>query len=335
MSEDGRAAGERRIAVGDIGGTHARFALATLDGDGGAPSVEPPKVYDAADHPDLASAWRRFVADSGCHPADLAGVAIAVAGPADGATIKLTNSAWSFRRDELGASLGVAKAAVLNDFAAMAWGISALAPADFVRVAGPDAPLPGQGVISVIGPGTGLGVAQLIRGGGDGGARVVPCEGGHAAFAPLDAFEDGLLADLRATYGRVSIERLVSGPGLSAFWRAIAGRPDAAPPSDADLWRAALAGDDADARAALERLASAYGAAAGDIALVHGAAGVALAGDLTGRMREQLRAGGFAERFAAKGRHAARMAALPVRWAKHEQVGLLGAAVAFSREHTG
>lgn len=102
-----------------------------------------------------------------------------------------------------------------------------------------------------------------------------------------------------------------------------------AEPNDADLWRAALGASDPLARAALDRLILAYGAAAGDLALAHGAAGVALAGDLTGRMLEPVRAGGFAERFAAKGRHAARMARLPVRWARHEQVGLLGAAVAF------
>lgn len=174
MSEAGGRAAGARIAVGDIGGTHARFALANLS-PGAAPLVEAPRVYDGADHADLASAWRTFVADSGARPADLAGVSLAVAGPVEGEVIKLTNGSWSFRRADLAGALDVARVLLLNDFGAMAWGISALAASEFDHVAGPDEPLPLEGVISVIGPGTGLGVAQLIR--RDNRTFVIECEG--------------------------------------------------------------------------------------------------------------------------------------------------------------
>ncbi|MEO7025986.1 MAG: glucokinase, partial [Caulobacteraceae bacterium] len=286
------------------------------------------------DHADLASAWRAFIGEMGIDPGALVGASIAVAGPADAEIVKLTNSPWVIRRPGLAEALGTPEVLLLNDFGAMAWGVSALPPADLAHVAGPDTPLPSEGVISVIGPGTGLGLAQLIRRGGR--TLIVECEGGHVDFAPLDPFEDTLLTRLRPLHGRVSVERLVSGPGLAAFREAVAGElgEAAAPLQDADLWARALAADDPLAQAALERLVLSYGAVAGDFALAQGAAGVALVGDLTGRILETLRGGAFFARFIAKGRHQKRMTAIPVRWAAHTQVGLLGAAVAFDARNS-
>src|SRR3546814_8776547 len=100
----------------------------------------------------------------------------------------------------------------LTDFGAVGHAVAQTEPDDFVHLCGPKRATPVNGVISIIGPGTGLGVAQLMR---DGAAyRVVETEGGHGDFAPLDGFEDGLLAEMRQQTRRVSVERIVSGPGI-------------------------------------------------------------------------------------------------------------------------
>ncbi len=100
----------------------------------------------------------------------------------------------------------------------------------FTHVCGPDVPLPQEGMISVIGPGTGLGVAALLRRGKD--YEVIETEGGHVDFAPLDSLEDRILAELRNSFRRVSVERLVSGRGLMNIYEALGDyrRPAAADP---------------------------------------------------------------------------------------------------------
>ncbi len=170
--------------------------------------------------------------------------------------------------------------------------------------------MPRPGIVSAVGPGTGLGVALTLL--DEKSHRVVEAEGGHASFAPRDAFEERLLERLRAIYGRVSVERVVSGPGLAEIRAAL---PEAAgaPAFDDDkaLWTAAISGADATARAALERFLSCLGAFVGDVALIHGAQAIVLGGGLLPRMVDLLPGSGFAEALAAKGRYAAMMSDLP------------------------
>jgi glucokinase len=184
-------------------------------------------------------------------------------------------------------------------------------------------PLPAEGTISVIGPGTGLGIAQLVRRRGQ--YHAIATEGAHIGFAPVDAFEDALLARLRPRFGRVSIERLVSGPGLAELL------PEGAPhPGDAALWDAAIAGSDPAARAALDRFAALLGGFCSDAALMHWAGGIVLAGTLANRLADYLPRSGFHDRLCAKGRYRAPMAALPVKLLTLAEPGLLGAALAFT-----
>lgn len=151
-------------------------------------------------------------------------------------------------------------------------------------------------------------------------------------FAPLDSLEEAILARLRAQHRRVSVERIVSGPGLAAIHATIAkleGRP-VEPREDKELWTAALDGGDPLAVAALDRFCLSLGSVVGDLALAHGAAGVVLAGGLGARLADHLPRSGFAGRFAAKGRFEAMMAAMPVRLITHPQPGLFGAAAAYA-----
>jgi glucokinase len=188
-------------------------------------------------------------------------------------------------------------------------------------------------VTTILGPGTGLGVAQLLI---DGEHRhVIETEGGHVDFAPLDSLEDQILAHLRRSFRRVSVERVVSGSGLVNIYTALAAIEGRAvtPPEDNALWAAAMEGRDALAAAALDRFCLALGAVAGDLALAHGANGVVIAGGLGYRLRDHLHKSGFDDRFIAKGRFERRMEAIPVKLVTHPQPGLFGAAAAFARAH--
>jgi len=317
-----------KLVAADIGGTNARFALAEIMDDGKA-RLGDVRGYATARHPDLASAWAAFAHDT---PGPLPrAAAIAVAAPIEGEVLRFVNSPWTIRRAAVCEDLGLDRLTLLNDFEAMAFGVDALGHAATEHLAGPDAPLPAEGVTTVIGPGTGLGCAILAR--RDGRATVIGTDTAHCDFAPLDTVEDAILADLRRSLGRVSDERLVSGPGLRLIYSALAQIAGKAVParSDADLWSAALGGDDPQAAAALERLCMILGAVTGDAALSHGAMGVAVVGALANRMAHHLRRPGFHARFTAKGRYQERMGRIPVRLVTHAHTGLVGAAAAYAR----
>jgi glucokinase len=321
-----------RIVTADIGGTHARFAIADIAGGRVTALGEPVKMR-TGDHASLTTAWEAFGVTLG---EDLPkAAAIAIAAPIRGDVIKLTNSPWVMRPAKLAEELGVDHHVLLNDFAAIAHAVGAVDEAHFATICGPDIPLPETGIVSVVGPGTGLGVAALLR--EPGSQRVIATEGGHVDFAPLDGIEDRLLARLREKHRRVSVERIVSGPGLRAIYETLAEIEGRAMPQGDDraLWTAALEGGDSLAVAALDRFCLSLGAVAGDIALSHGPGPVVIAGGLGLRLRNFLPQSGFAERFAAKGRYETLMRALPVKLITHPEPGLFGATVAFAQEHRG
>ena len=318
------------IVVADIGGTHARLALAEL-GSAGAVRLGTETVLRTADYSSLAMAWDDFGARLG-RPLPRS-AAIAVACPVAGDVLTLTNNPWTIHPASLGETLGVGRLTLCNDFVAVGHAVAALAPGDMQHVCGPDVPFQPRAVVSIVGPGTGLGVAMLWRDSDD--ATVIATEGGHGDFAPLDAVEDAILATLRARFGRVSVERLVAGPGLATIHATLAALEARPVPlrDDMALWAAALAGEDRLAVAALDRFCRCLGAVAGDIVLAQGGGALVLAGGIGLRLADRLATSGFAERFVAKGRFEAMMRAVPVKLLTHPQPGLYGAAVAFAREH--
>ena len=318
------------IVAADIGGTNARFAIAEVAG-GRVIRLDDPVTLRTAEHGSFQLAWEAFGAALG-RPLPRA-AAIAIACPVHGEVLKLTNNPWIIRPALIDERLGVERHVLINDFGAVGHAVAQCEPGHFHHLCGPDEALPTDGVVSIVGPGTGLGVAQLIR--RDGHDMVVETEGGHVDFAPLDTLEDSVLAILRTRYRRVSIERIVSGPGLANLYEALAsieGRP-VRTGDDKALWAAALAGEDSLAVAALDRFCLSLGAVAGDVALVQGAAAVVIAGGLGLRIADHLPRSGFAQRFAAKGRFEARMGEIPVKLITHPQPGLLGAAAAFAQKY--
>lgn len=320
-----------RVVAVDIGGTHARFAVAEVVG-GSVQSLDPSVTLNTAEYASFQTAWEAFAArQAGALPR---AAAIAIAGPIRGEVLQLTNNPWIIRPALISEKLGVDTYTLVNDFEAVGHAVAQVSPNDLHHVCGPDVALPGEGSITIVGPGTGLGVAQLFR--KDGRYHVIATEGGHVDFAPLDSIEDAVLAALRERYRRVSVERIVSGPGLAAIHEVLArleGR-DAPQRDEKALWQAALAGTDSLAAAALDRFCLSLGAIAGDFALAHGPKAVVIAGGVGLRLADHLPRSGFAERFAAKGRFETLMRSVPVRLITHPQPGLFGAAAAFAREHS-
>ena len=320
-----------RLVTVDIGGTHARFALAEI-ADGKVVTLGEPITMKTAEHASFQTAWEAF-GDMIDEPIPQA-VAIAIAGPINAEVIKFTNNPWIIRPALIKEKLKVEAYTLVNDFEAVGHAVAQAGPEHFVHLCGPDQPLEATGTISIIGPGTGLGVAHVLRTGD--GYHVQATEGGHIDFAPLDSIEDAILARLRKRYRRVSAERVVSGPGLVDIYETLASLEGRAitPLDDREIWSRGMAGEDSLAAAAIDRFCLSLGSIAGDIALAQGGfAGVVIAGGLGLRIKDTLLRSGFAERFRAKGRFEGLMAGLPVKLITHPQPGLFGAAAAFARQH--
>lgn len=314
--------------LADIGGTNARFALT----DTAVPEIAIVEVRSlpTADYASLQHAAEDYLQRVGAQPKR---AAIAVASPVDADEIRLTNRAWSFSRAELQRALGLDELRMLNDFGAVAWAVTALPQDERVALHGPLRE-PVRGPITVLGPGTGLGVGLLV-GSPERGWHVVETEGGHVSFAPLGDEEQAIQRWISARHGRCSTERVLCGTGLSYIDAALRGEepnPPAGRPSTlrdpAQVVAAALDGHDAAARRALARFCAVLGSVAGDAALIHGARTVIIAGGIVPRFIPFLRSSAFRERFLAKGRFAAYLESVSIHVVTHSHPGLLGAAVA-------
>ncbi|MGE0179210.1 MAG: glucokinase [Sphingomonas sp.] len=314
-----------RIVVGDIGGTHCRFAIADLAG-GERPRIGPMRRYRSRDLAGLTAAWTKFAAEEGAELPRHAG--LAVAAPIEGDVLRFMNNDWRIPRHSIADDLRLDRLTLLNDFGAVSHAVAILEPDELTPVCGPER-LPDRGIVAVMGPGTGLGVAILDR---RHDVSVIETEASHIGFSPLDPEEEELADALVARYGRASVERIVSGPGLIDIYRFLGGG-EWNPMKAGDLWAAAIAGEDEQAERALEIFVRCFGAAAGDIALAQGAMGVAITGGIANRIDHLLRAPAFEARFTAKGRYRERMQRTAVVLARIEEPGLLGAAIAFQRQH--
>ena len=315
------------VAV-DVGGTHARFAIAKIE-QGRVVDLGEAVTLKTAEYASFQTAWEDF---GKIHGAPLPrAAAIAIAGPVDADVIKLTNNPWIIRRALVNEKLGVDDFVLVNDFAAVGHAVAQAGPEHFVYLSGSDVPLPANGTISIVGPGTGLGVAHVRKYGAS--YHVQSTEGGHIDFAPLDSLEDALLARLRKRYRRVSVERVVAGPAICDIYETLAAIEGRAvqPFDDMSLWQLGTSGEDSLAAAAVDRFCLSLGSVAGDITLAQGGGGVVIAGGLGLRIKDTLQRSGFAERFCAKGRFANLMADLPVKLITHPQPGLFGAAAAFGQ----
>lgn len=315
----------RLAVVGDIGGTHARFGLVDLSEP--PREVRGPLTLLCSDYPSIDACLDAYLGLKG-EAGALDAAAIAVAGPIVEGAAALTNMPWRVSAAGLRA-YGFGRAALVNDYAALAFGAPHLGEED-THLVGPER-RGGDGTVAVLGPGTGFGAAILARDAF--GQTAVATEGGHVGFAPTDAIEIDILRILAARFGRVSIERILSGPGLVNLHVAlaeIAGVRDACA-GPAEITARALAGD-ALATQTLARFFAILGSTAGDFALGYGArGGVYIAGGIAPRLLDILDASEFRSRFEAKGRFEAYVAAIPTRVILHPYLALVGAAQALAQ----
>ncbi len=324
----------RSVAVADIGGTHARFAIAEME-EGAVRSLDCMMKLRAADHPSLQTAWEHYARECGRDlPKD---GAFAVAAPVregdHSDVIYFTNSSWMLRPAQVSTKLGLERFTLVNDFGAVCHSVDQMGESELAHICGPDTGLPDEGPITVIGPGTGLGVAYVTR--TKHGSHVFETEGGHIDFAPLDEVEDRILHRLRKEHRRVSVERVVAGNGLQTIYRVLCEIEGAEPQQldDRALWTLALGGTDAIANASLDRFCLCLGSVAGDYVLAHGAKAIVIAGGLGQRIGDRLTHSGFRERMTFKGRFSSLLEATPAYSALQAEPGLTGAAVAFAKEH--
>ncbi len=332
-----------QVLAGDIGGTHTRLSITETDGQHHQTYIE--CRYASGDHPDLSAIIHRFIADVGNQIREMPKAAcFAVAGPVettpDGGLAKITNLPWTVSSQILVRDFGFRRAQVINDFQAVGVGIDGLSPGDLSALQEGMAVV--NGPRAVLGAGTGLGQTILVW--HEGHYEALPTEGGHVSFAPTNALQDELLRYLRERHGRVSCERLISGPGLVAIYQFLKQRGGMAEspvvartlqsgdPAEA-ISRAAVEARDPLASAALDLFVETYGAHAGDLALTVGASGgVYLAGGIAAKILPRMRQGDFLRAFNDKGRMQRLTEAIPVSVVTADTVGLIGAALTAARQ---
>ncbi len=306
--------------MGDVGGTHARFSI--VDATGPPPwKIRARQDLEGA-FPTFLDALKTYLERAGTEPPTVA--AIAVAGPVTAGTARFTNRGWNISEAEL-RKFGFEHAVLVNDFAALAFAAEVLVASDLHTI-GPEVPGLEGGTITILGPGTGFGVSCLARD----GVHSVPMatEGGHIGFAPSNPQELAALELMWKQFGRVSVERVLSGAGLELLYltlEQLAGR-NSGTLHAADI-TAGAAREDLACCAALSMFSSIFGAVAGDLALAHGArGGVYIAGGVAQKIGTFLDRSEFRRRFEDKGRLSPFVRAIPTRLIVNPDVALLGAA---------
>ncbi len=323
-----------KLLAGDVGGT--KTALALFD-DG---QMLRRATLPSARFASLELLVREFLGqDNG--ELRIAAACFGIAGPIVDQSCRATNLPWVIEARALEQSLGIPHVRLVNDFHALSIGITCLPVSDFASLCEGEADP--QGPWAVIGAGTGLGEAVLLKG-PRGNFEVLSSEGSHADFGPRSELEVALLRFLWKRHKRVSYERIASGMGLPMLYDFFREQGIPETPAvreqmaEAGAHRAAivsahaLSGDDEICVRALDLFVSVYGAAAGNLALtVLPRGGVYVAGGISPKILPKLRDGTFMAAFRTKGRLSHMLEAMPVQVVLNADAGLIGAA-ALARE---
>jgi len=319
-----------KVLAGDIGGTTTRLGVYEVAGD--ELSCIREQSFTSDEFSGLEEILSEFLGgeEPGCRAA-----CFGIAGPVTGRRMRTTNLPWVVDADDLERSIGISPVVLINDLEATGWGVVRMGEGE-VHVLNPGRP-DARGNGAVIAAGTGLGEAGIYWDGRS--MRPFACEGGHAGFSPTDEMSDGLLQFLRQRHGgRVSWERVLSGPGLANLYRYMlerAGKPEpdwfveadrAGDPTPA-ISTAGLEDRDEVCARTIEIFARLYGEEAGNLALkVMAAGGVWVGGGIAPKILPVLTGGAFMEGFLAKGRMRPLLESMPVRIILDDRAALHGAA---------
>jgi len=318
------------ILAGEIGATRTR--LAAYDTEGNRLQCVVEKIYMSQEHASLADILPQFIRSEGI---PVHSACFGVAGPVRAGRSKISNLPWIIDCKELAQQLKLASVGLLNDLEAYAYGIDALDSKDFIALS--EGSEDAEGNRAVISAKTGLGVAGLYWD----GFRHHPfaCEGGHADFAPKNDLQMELLAYLQKKYGRVSCERILSGPGIKHIYEFLRdahkaeeplGLRDqlaAAPDQPALISKLALEGKAPICEQTLSIFVTVFGAEAGNCALHYmSTGGIFIGGTIAAKIEKKMRDGEFMRAFLDKGRMEALLKDVPVKIIVNDDCGLLGAA---------
>lgn len=319
-----------KIIAGDVGGTKTLLQLREFAAGSWQTRME--RRYESEMYPSFTVLLKEFCALAA---GPISAACLAVAGPVVHRKASITNLPWVIDADEIARTFPISRVVVVNDFYAVAAGVPLLSGQDCLLVhrGARDLSFP----VAIIGAGTGLGEAVVVP--TTAGWRVVPSEGGHTDFAPLDELQTALLAALQQRYGHVSYERILSGQGLVNIFTFLR---DATPQREeplseeedlaARIAQLAEAGDPLATRA-FEIFIDVYGAEAGNLALkVLARGGVYIAGGIAAKNLARFTDGRFVRSFLAKGRLTELMKQIPVDLITNQKVGLIGAADLAARE---
>lgn len=317
--------------VADIGGTNARFALVEPTDDGRL-RFDQIRILNAREYATFEAALQAYL--DGLNGIRPRAMCVAIAGPVLGDEVRMTNLSWNFSCGDIAKAFGVDHFLAINDFAAVAAACAKLEPEHLVTIK-PGTANPSANR-AVFGPGTGLGVANLVHYRGRWLAN--PSEGGHVNLAPTNAFEADVIKAAMATHGHVSAETIISGPGFVNLYQAICqvrgARPEQLKP--ADITARALAGGDPLCVETMDTFCALAGSFAGNLALTYGAqGGVYIAGGVLPRFAEYLKASAFAERFRDKGIMSHYVESIPVHLIVHTETAFLGAAATLEQHLAG
>src|SRR5579862_7558354 len=317
------------ILAGDIGGTNAR--LAYFQPQNGRLRLVSERTFPSREHSEFGEIVSQFVDSSGTQPE---AACFGIAGPVRHGRVETSNLPWVIEQSKLAKQIHLPATLLINDLEASAWGIGALSDGDLVplnHVSGP-----AVGNQAVIAPETGLGEAGLFWDGSR--HHVFACEGGHTDFGPQGDLQIELVRFLKARFGHVSYERVLSGPGLVNVYEFLrdygcakesVGFAAALKQGDpaAVISHAALNGTEPLAEKALDLWISVYGAEAANLALkVLATGGLFLAGGISPKIIEKLKGPGFMKAFVDKGRLRPLLESIPVQVITNDKAGLLGAA---------
>jgi glucokinase len=323
------------LLAGDAGGTKTRLAL--YDPSGGRFEPRRMAVFESRAYPTLDAIVRDFLAGDASQPA-IEAACIGVPGPVVGGSVRATNLPWVLEEQALAAGLGLPKLSLVNDHLATAAALPFLGPEELITLH-PGLPEREREVFAVVAPGTGLGQAYLARG-ADGRYRPFPSEGGHAEFAPRDELEFDLLTFLRARLGkRVSVERVLSGPGIMNIYHFLRERRGLDEPAElrdeiaaAETPAAVVTGHGLAGRhpicvQTLELFARILGSHAGDAVLTYlCTGGLFLGGGIPVKVAMKLQEGGTVAAYLNKGRLSPVVAMTPLHVIRDPRAALLGAA---------
>ena len=322
-----------RILAGDVGGTKTNLALYERR-DGKLHALAEDSVHNQGKS-GLEPLVRTFLAAQSHLKLDRVPVEHAcfgIAGPVKNQRCEATNLPWTVDAAELRRHLKISSLSLVNDLEATGWGICELDASELV-VLQPGA-LDAEGSRAVVAAGTGLGEAGMLWDGTR--HHPFPTEGGHSDFAPRNKLEIELLLYLTGQFGRVSYERLLSGPGLFNIYKFLkdTGRGEELPEvakeissGDPAAVISASTQQSALCQRAVSLFVSVYGAEAGNMALKTLAlGGVYLGGGIAPKNIEQMKHPDFLSAFNQKGRMQPLLEGIPVKVIMNDRTALLGAA---------